>query len=500
MFDSSTGGPTSDRSSMDRSVSDMLDVVWSHKWRVGVSIVISLVLGTLYLISAEPIYRVSARVLVQRQGWPLDNRARARHEAEFLATQAEIISSPSVIEHALATVKQPFTTDPGMDPMVAMLENLTVSPVTGTNVLRVSYRCKNPIAGINMVQAILGSYQRFLQEMNDGSRMETLSLLTRSEEGLRSELEAREKHYRELRKQSQLVGTGKSATTFQTTLLERLQQTMSEVRDRRIDLQNRIELMTPSSDADSVAHRAQYKLTAVDLDAPTDGERVERITPSPPVHFVQHTEFRPSFGSSDDNAALDLLANVKLTGTPDPSLIVQILYLAEVRQRELAKICGVQHPEMRAAREQVAAWKDRLRMLNNQAPVVLQREINAAHIRENQLLELYNKELKKAKANDDFLVSEQQELDGIDRLKTIHNSIIAQLNDWQLVEPGEDGGLGTKVVILEAPTIGSGPVWPRKSVLLSLCAAIGLVGGIGMVVATKRDPWSTTHIQHNRDV
>jgi hypothetical protein len=178
---------------------------------------------------------------------------------------------------------------------------------------------------------------------------------------------------------------------------------------------------------------------------------------------------------------------------PDPALIVEKLHLAEVRQKELAEVCGPKHPAMRTVREEIAAWKDQLRMLNEQAPAALQREIAAAQIRESQLVALYDKELEKAKAYDDFLVREKQELDGIDRLKTHHNSLIAQLNDWHLVEPGEDGGLGTKLVVLEAPSIGPGPVWPKKSILLGLCVAIGMLGGIGMIVVFNRDPWAPAH-------
>ena len=449
---------------------NLVQTIWRRKWYLAGCMLISLGLGATYLAVAEPTYKVSARVLVQPRGWPMDNGASARHEEEFLATQAEIICSPSVIERALATVKQPITTSQDKDPMLAVLGMLTVRPVNGTNVLSVSYWCKNSIAGTSMVQGILGSYQQFLQEMNDGSRLETLGLLTRSEEGLRSELEDREKHYRELRKQSPLVGSGTGATTFQTTLLDRLQRTLSEVRDRRIDLENRMELMNLSSDSDLVARSAQHELIAVAVDAPTDGEQVEPRTPSPRVQTVQHVEFRPSLESNDDYAGLDLLANVKLTGAPDPSFILQEMYLAEVREKELGKNYGPKHPEIRALREEAAAWKERLRELNSQAPVTLQREITAAQIRENQLVERYNKEVEKTKRHDDFLVSDRQELDGINRLKTIHNSIIAQLNDWHLAEPDEDGGLGPKVVVLEAPATGSGPVWPKKSILLGLCA------------------------------
>ncbi len=308
MFDPSTSSLTGKQSRAERSVSDLLAVVWRHKWHVGGSLAVSILMGILYLSYAKPTYQVSARVLVQPQGWPLDEGARARHEKEFLATQAEIVSSPSVIEGALAAVNQAIATDQDIDPMLAVLGNLTVRPVSGTNVLGVSYRCKDSLAGVNLVQAILGSYQQFLQEMNDGSRLETLRLLTRSEEGLRSELEEREKRYQELRKQSPLIGQRKDATMSQTASLERLEQTLSEIRDRRLDLQNRIELMTQPPDAGLVAGHTRPELAAVAYNVSTEGEQ-----------FVQHADFRPALEPGDDHAALDLLANANLTGVPDLS-------------------------------------------------------------------------------------------------------------------------------------------------------------------------------------
>ena len=78
-----------------------------------------------------------------------------------------------------------------------------------------------------------------------------------------------------------------------------------------------------------------------------------------------------------------------------------------------------------------------------------------------------------------------------ERLKTIHNSLVSQLRDWRLLEPGVDGVWGTKVSIIEAPTIGSGPVGPKSSILLGLCVALGLLGGIGMIAVMERDMWIT---------
>ena len=102
MLETSSSQLASSRSNLDHSVSELLDVVWRRKWLVAGCVAISVLLGAVYVYQAEPVYSVQARVLVQPHGWPLDDGAEARREKEFLATQAEIISSPAVIERGLA--------------------------------------------------------------------------------------------------------------------------------------------------------------------------------------------------------------------------------------------------------------------------------------------------------------------------------------------------------------------------------------------------------------
>lgn len=463
-----------------------MEVFCRHKLCLAGCLIISLGLGAAYSLYAKPTYKVASRVLVQPEGSPLRDGNSPRHELEFLATQGEIISSPAVVERAVASLKRPLTIEPGVDPVLAVLTDLTVKPLSGTNVLSVTYRCKESEEGISLVQAVLDSYQQFLQDMDAGSRLETLQMLTRSEEQLRSELENREQRYRELRKQSPLIGQGKDAN-LQITMLEKLGQSLAEVRNRRIDFQNRITLLGKSSDTRVAVRRPPLELTAVAVAGPPPEEQAELVSWSP---YMAEDALIPADVSSNKNIALDLIADVKLTVTPSPAQIFEELYRAEVRQKELAERCGADHPEMRAANERIAAWKGQLQELNEQAPIALQREIDAALRRENQLAVLYNAELEKAKSSDDFLVVEKQEMDGIERLKTMHNSLVFQLNDWRLLEPGEDGVWGTKMSIIEAPTIGTGPVWPKLSIVLLLSAAIGLLAGIGMIAVLERDTWA----------
>jgi len=479
MSDASTTGPTLNPRSVDRSVSDLLEIVWRRKWFVGGSLIVSLLLGTLYLYVAEPTYEVAARVLVQPQDWPLGDGTPSGSDKEFLATQSQIINSPAVVQRAVASMELPITINPDMDPVLAVLSCLRTKPITGTNVLSLEYRCKDSLEGIRTVEAILESYQHFLQEMNDDSRLESLRLLTRSEEKLRNELEAQEESYRELRKNSPLIGQGKDATVFQTTILERLGRTLTEVKSRRIDIQSRMQLLQQTSDAGFSDVGSQQEVTTVGYNTSTEQQETESASPT---RTSRKPVVRSTFATSQKDVALNLIADANIIGVPNASTILQELYLAQVEQKKLSQVCGPKHPEMLALKEQISGLKDHLRSLSNQAPATFQNEIEAILAYENQLLELYELELDKAKVNDDYLVKERQELDGIQRLKSIHNSLVVQLNDWRLVDPKEDGAWGLDMEVLEAPTIGTGPIWPKKSVLLILCSAIGLLGGLGMVV------------------
>ena len=370
--------------------------------------------------------------------------------------------------------------------MLTVLESLTVDPVTGTNVLSVSYRCLHPTEGIETVNGLLNSYQQFLQQLNDDSRIESLNLLTRSEEKLRSELEDREAAYLDLRKQGPFVGQDRDATSFQKTLLENLAASLTEARELRIDLEQRVEML---------AHPTEVALSAqgvtengIASNGSSDTERpVERPTHATRIPVVRQASYLASVDLHATSVAAEpqRLTDLELAKSTEYVQHARELMLAEMRERELAQHCGPKHPDLRAARQQVASWKERLESLNARAPLTLQHELSVAQTREKQLFELYQQELEKAKANDDFLVRESLELDGIERLKTIHNSIVAQLNDWHLVEPSEGAGTGVRVVVLESPSIGSGPVWPKKSLLMSLCVATGLLVGLGAVVVTK---------------
>ena len=446
-------------------LSDVLSILWLQKWCLVGAVLVFFGLGTLYLSYVEPTYNVAARVLVQPRGWPLEERSSTRSEEEFLATQSEIIRSPAVVERAIA--KMPTSSPAGSNLVHSVLGRLGARPVAGTHVISLGYRCEDSVEGIDTVEAIVESYQQFLQETNDDSRLDALHLLTRSEEKLRSDLAEREARYREVRKKSPLA----DETVFQTSLLDNLGQKLTEVKARRIELQNRKGLMHSSGVG---------LLTTAPDQWPADSPLEQAI--------VAHSG--PFSGANREHVALDLLGDVTLTGLPSIANLSQELQLFDTRHKALSQTYSADHPDVRAVSAQILTCRRKLSELAKQALLALEREVAATEAHENRLVEVYNEELEKAKAPDDFLVWQKQELDGIERLKTIYNSLVAQLNDWRLVDPESEGVWGMTIAVLEPPSTGSGPIWPKKSLLLSLFGMIGLLVGLGVTMLLERDMWS----------
>jgi len=265
------------------------------------AVLFSLALGAFYLLHVAPLYHIQARVLVQRQGLPLSQERPTKDNVEFLATQAEIIRSPAIIEQAVRSLDFSPYKQPELDPTVEILKSLMVQPVLGTNVLSVDF----------------------------------LDL---------SELE---RQYRSLRKKSPLMGQGKDAISIQRALLTQLGEKLTDARNRRIELENRLQTLGDASQPVVAAvGPSQPPLFAASFSKPWQPSS----SISQPGTSLHDGTLPPDFErwySAAENGGIEL---------GDIRPIRQQLFLAQTRQEALAQRFGSRHPEMRAVEQEVATW------------------------------------------------------------------------------------------------------------------------------------------------
>ena len=458
---------------------DLVRLIWRRKWHLISCLLISLALGAAYLTQAEPSYRVQARILVQQQGLPLETDRASTDTDEFTATQAEIIHSPAVVERAIKALHVPLRVEPPMTPITFVLDRLSVMPVPGTNVLSIGFDGSSPREATRMVEAIIFGYREYLHGADQDTYLEVLRMLTQREAELREEIGIQQAQYQQLRKDSPLMGQGDDATDVQRSLLTNLGERLTEVKNQRMEIENRVRtirigqepslvsltskrpfvMTTAAVSSNSVTNNMDFRAAAERLDdADTDWDRQ-----APRQKVLLHVSSE-GWGISGMEA------------------IQEQLGAAQAEEKAISQHYGHRHPEILRARERISAWRQRLRESIDAAPAVLQQELTAARFHEQQLGELYQEECGKAKRIDVHLVQEQQSLDSLQRLQTLHDSVLTQLTELKMADQAlAEGRSGVKVGTLEAPDTPERLLFPPPALLMAVCGLVGLMGGLGMV-------------------
>lgn len=444
---------------------DLVQRFWRRKWWMAGCLLISLALGAAYLTRVEPSYRVQSRVLVQRQGLPLDDKRPSATSEAFLATQAEIIRSPAVVGRAVESLKLTPRGNPPVDPTTWILESLSVIPVTGTYVLSISFVGPNEEEATRTAKAIIAAYREYLLGTDHDTHIEALRMLTQNEKDLRGELRTHELEYLRLRKGSSLIGHGRDAGGVQRSLLTNLGERLTGVRSDRIALENRVQTLAQAS-------------------GPMLVSLISEISERPPVvDAASAPAWQVTFPA-------DSHARGEEWGVLDTRLIEQELFRAQAEGRSLAQEYGHKHPEVRRVNEKIAAWRERLQDRLDAAPLIMRQKLTAICLHEEQLDKLYQEEFAKAKAVDSYLIEEQQSLDGIHRLQSLYDLVLTERTQLQMADRARSKGLSAvKVGLLEAPDVAERLFFPPPSLLLAVCGALGLIGGFGLVTFLERiDP------------
>lgn len=218
---------------------DVFQAIGRSKGLLLVCVAVSLALGGVYMGLFPRTCVVTARVLVRSQGMPIDPEREPKTSASFLATQAEIIHSPTVLERALKSLNLPPRRD-GKDLRVEILKRLTVKPLGGTEILSILYKAPQTDRPVETVEAMIASYREYLREAEQGSQLASLSIMTDYEKGLRQELDSLGERYLELhRANASLLQDRESAALQQARMVEVTQQ-LRQARLRRADIESRL--------------------------------------------------------------------------------------------------------------------------------------------------------------------------------------------------------------------------------------------------------------------
>lgn len=422
--------------SLSFGLADLEAAIRERRRMLGFGVLAGLVGALVVLLLSTPLYPVTAQVVIERHDVARAESAggAATPAASFVATQAEIMQSESVIADALARLP-----DPGLDTaleadevtryesarLAEAVEAVRASPVSGTHVVALGYLGPDPDQGVALLTELVGAYRRVLARDEAALQGEKLEAKRAEIDVLDTEAERLEARLEALRGERGIVGNAEQSAEAHEEIVRDLAAQLADARNERITLENRL-----AAGEDQVAI----------LD--------------PSIRSLQEQLW----------AAEAELARVRLTLT-------------------------ARHPAVEAAEQEVTVLGRQLEASAKAAPLALQRDIEAARGLERQLAELHAREraslaaLEKDRREESLLLSE------LERVRTLGEARRNELLDQRLVTRlAEAGEVGVSARLIEPPTLPESAAWPRPKLLIPLGLLVGGIGGLlAAIVSLRRE-------------
>lgn len=426
--------------------------------------------GQLYIQSAGSKFQATTRLLVQRRGAAFKEQARVRFDPAFLATQAEVIHSRPVVEKALAAFTPPSLADQD-DSIAAVLKSIRVSPVEGAEVVGVVCTLETVEEAEQMLVAIIQSYRQHLEESKHSAEWQSLAMITEKELEVRQPLEDKQEEYLQFRRDNSFLGLGRETGKVYVEYLTNLGKGLVDTKLKRLKLENQLDQLTSSPN--DVTLEAPFANDRVLKDA---DRRVDKIAQA--VFVLRQNAER--FGQLDQFESLQK-------------------ELRETRQweEELNGVYGDKFPLLRSARAQIESTTTHLSNMFTTIKGVLEHQLETIRENEQSLEILYAEEIQRTRKLEMLRLEEQQFVDAIERLQSVHDSILDEMHNRQLATATGQGSIF--VEIMSPPKATARPVWPIKEVVFGICGCIGLMLGCGVAIIMSRFQKNKTVVEAGSD-
>ncbi len=424
------------------------------------ALVVSLLLGGLYYATATRYYFSKAGLVLQiSDNWSPGVSPEERYSQTMLPTYQGLISRSEVILGAIEHIPREQAIDfvhLPEDRWVEVIQSrLSVANLRKTNIVEVGFRSKDPHAAVTVVNAIVDSYQRFMDQKYKRNATRSLEALSKRKHELDLKLQEKKKEVATARQQVRNLNISSS-----NEVLHPAQQAVVTLNEQYV--KSRLERQDLE---DSLNQVRQAVAQGEDL-----GEQVLALAEmlGTDVLLGRLNSNGPDAQFREDLIKRLIEDRAKLTemlGHFGPANPVVVHLQARIRQTEQS-LLGAEG----GLTEQIARNRDG--QLGPMLIGLLEKKLATAMEHERSLLESVEKVeaeavdivnqlawLKDLEDERDFL---QEELD----------LVMKQMNDVDLAEEGQD----VRVHRVDEPTVDTKPVSPK----LAHTFLLALVGGLGV--------------------
>jgi capsular exopolysaccharide synthesis family protein len=458
---------------------DMWGMLWRRKWIVAASTTLSLILGCLYFLQAQPVYQSTARVLIERKqpAIPIGTAQESAWTARqyFLADALKhpiILQSPQIIVSAYEERKlnQLVSLKESEYPLQTILENLKVgAEIEGLGVYNISFDGTNKQDTAKVVKAIIDTYRDFLQATHHTVGLETRDLIVRGKDELARALTKKEQAYNEFRRNAPLMwkdGTGMNLHQERQAAIETQRSVIllkkSELESRLDSVQSAIRRHENLDAILSMAAQAlpDFERPFVKIVHPVDRRREavirEQATLLPLV--LQEEEFVSRYGN-DHPRVKSVRRRIKHTRE----------YLTKITETEEAIANEPLDPRQEALSRQ---WK---RDLIRGYVAMLRQDLEQSQEAVDKLNELFKNEAELAKDLAVHQIQDEVHRNDIARTQQLFDRLLKSLDEIKLVE--NSAGYNFSVLAPAGPGMKIAPSIPK---VFAISSILGMIVGAGL--------------------
>lgn len=422
------------------------------------------VLGAIYYLTTPKIYESAAEVLVLQigsEGLKNQGNSSQRGIQDYMPTYQKILTSDRVLDATIKALPPAYLAELKTVPkekwIATLRTNLNVGTSRGANILEMRYRSKSPRIAFAMVQSLLASYTRFVNEMHKNNAGDMLESLTREKAMHEQKLQEKERELVQLKRRSEVLFSGKDdMTNVVVSRVVKLNEALVEA--QRTTVEARSFLNSVESAIASGGDIQQLLQQAID----TVGDSLM---------------LREMGLGTDDNQVLAYFERQLVDAQADLRNKLAHFGPKHPQVRELEDKIKQTHTYLLQRKQQVAASvrETRESELRPKLSAIARQKFNQAANHEQSIRAEFEREKSLALSLNNQLAQIQiAELD-IKRMRSFYDLLLDRIRDVDLGR--ESGGMRTSVV--SEPRLSSIPVAPRMSfigtVALFCGTAIGLL-------------------------
>lgn len=204
-------------------------------------------LGMAYYLSAPRYFRSTAKLLiVERKANELTSMGEQIANENLMATQRDLVTSPRVVQNALAELPAEYLVDLARTPrnewVDKLCKRLNAKASRKGSFVEVSYESLDSEAAAAVVSGVVHSYLTFVEETHEGSAGETIEVLDSRLTQVEAHLRTNQEELLKLRTRVGHLALGQQESAVDPTVQRalRLNESWTQAHEKRVDLQARL--------------------------------------------------------------------------------------------------------------------------------------------------------------------------------------------------------------------------------------------------------------------